>query len=82
MSKEELKEMKEEEEKDSLFVCIQRWLENLPDLADFPTKYEKAINEMMKKKRNSITDGDKAGIERWEKVNSCVYGYSNIMHSY
>ena len=69
--------MREEEEKDSLFVCVQRWLENLPQLADFPEKYEKAINEMMKKKRNGITDGDKAGIERWEKV----YDYYSITHT-
>ena len=54
MSKEELEEMKDEERKDSLFACVQRWLENLPDLAEFPRKYERAIKEMVAKKRNSI----------------------------
>jgi len=51
MSKEEREEMKEEEKKESLFACVQRWLENLPDLADFPGKYERAVKEMIKKKQ-------------------------------
>ena len=60
MSKEELEKMREEEKKESLFACIQRWLESLQDLAEFPGKYERAIKEMMEKKRNGIKrDGNK-----------------------
>ena len=33
MSAEELGEMTEEEKKDTLFACVQRWLESLPYLA-------------------------------------------------
>ena len=65
MSTEELEEMKEEEKKDTLFSCVQRWLESLPDLAKFPGKFERAVKEMIEKKRNSIKkDGTK---EEYEK---------------
>ena len=60
MSKAELEEMREEEKKESLFACIQRWLETLSDLAEFPGKYETAIKEMIEKKRNGLKkDGNK-----------------------
>ena len=76
MSKEELEEMKEEEKKDSLFVCIQSWLENLQNLAEFPGKYERAIKEMIDKKRNSIKrDGNKdyeMEIKKLKEVRICV----------
>ena len=64
MNKEELEEMKEEEKKDSLFACVQRWLESLPDLAEFPGKFERAIKEMIEKKQNSIK---KDGNQDYEK---------------
>ena len=65
MSEEEKKEMKEEQKKDLLFAYVQRWLESLPDLAEFPGKYEKAIKEMLEKEWNSIKqDGNKEDYEK------------------
>lgn len=64
MSEEEKKEMKEEEKKESLFACVQRWLEGLQDLADFPGKYERAIKNMLEKKLDDIKkNGDKKDYE-------------------
>ena len=65
MSAEELGEMTEEEKKDTLFACVQRWLESLPDLAEFPGNFEKAIKEMIDKEHNSIKkDGKKEDYEK------------------
>lgn len=83
MSEEEKEEMKEEEKKDSLFVCVQRWLENLPDLAEFPGKYEKAIKEMLEKKRNNIEkDGSKEDYEKKLKRLEEVHITSYILAIY
>ena len=82
MSKEELEEMKEEEKKDSLFVCVQRWLESLPELAEFPGKFERAIKEMMEKRRNNIKrDGNKdyeKEIKKLEEVKLLLARYSCV----
>ena len=65
MSTEEREEMRKEEKKDTLFACVQSWLENLPDLAEFPGKFERAIKEMIEKKRNNIKkDGNKDNYEK------------------
>lgn len=75
MSQEELEEMKAEEKKESLFACVQRWLENLPDLAEFPGKFERAIKEMIERKQNSIKKDRNEDYEKEiEKLkNVCSY---------
>ena len=80
MSQEELEEMKVEEKKESLFACVQRWLENLPDLAEFPGKFERAIKEMIERRQSSIKkEGNKdyeKEIKKLEDVCSyCLYSY-------
>ena len=88
MSAEELEEMKEEEKKDTLFACVQRWLESLPDLAEFPGKFERAIKEMLEKKRNSIKKDEKyeENIKKLDNVCnlSCLkiqhHGHLNVLH--
>ena len=65
MSTEERDEMKKEEKKESLFACVQRWLESLPDLAEFPGKFKRAIEEMIEKKKSNIKkDGNKEDYEK------------------
>ena len=70
MSAEELEEMKEEEKKDTLFACVQRWLEGLPDLAEFPGKFERAIKEMLEKKRSSTRK--MKNMKRTSKIRKCI----------
>ena len=77
MSAEELEEMEEEKKKDTLFACIQRWLESLPDLAEFPGKFERAIKEMLEKKRSSINKDEKyeENIKKLDKVCNLSYTF-------
>ena len=78
MSAEELEEMKEEEKKDTLFACVQRWLEGLPDLAEFPGKFERAIKEMLEKKRSSTKKDEKyeENIKKLENVYNLSHNFN------
>jgi len=52
MSDKEREEMAAEQGKVSMFFCVEKWLENLPELDEkkfnFPAKFEQAILAMIK----------------------------------
>ena len=68
MTEEEKKRMNEEQKKDTLFACVQRWLESLPELEKFSEKYEKAIKNMIEEKRSRPENNNQEKKEEIDNV--------------
>jgi len=69
MSNREREEMAAEQKKDSMFTCVERWLESLPELDEknfnFPAKFEQAILAKVKKEMDKAkTEEDKQRVEK------------------
>jgi len=69
----EREEVLAEKNKESLFACVQKWLESFPELNEknfnFPAKYEQAVLAMVKpfEDRNK-QDGNEEGMKAIEMV--------------
>ena len=71
MSDKEREEMEAEQKKVSIFTCVERWLESLPELDErnfnFPSKFEQAILAMLKQEEDRVKSEENT--QNVEKVN-------------
>jgi len=83
----EREEVLAEKKKESLFTCVEKWLESFPELDEknfnFSAKYEQAVLAMVKPfEDKSKQDGNEEGLKAIEMVLLLYYNLDSTVHAH